>query len=404
MTFCCSLSLVHLDRLYGRDTRKDTKLIAKAHDNLSGSVVSGSISASSRAIATSVRAHNQLLVDSVASSGTDEDMATLVGSQDTDAKLTIASNTETAGNASGIDNYIEKIETQSGSFNQRTMSFDGSKDDFDFETDEFDTIGGLTDLMDRRKSSRNKASNKFIFADRTDRYSHAQAKLYIVIHDLGGTALSNLDSIYALSVLASCSSISIFASMDNINTPSLISSSNFNDSFNWFYEHTPTYYSHTMSDSFCFFTVSNKKKTSSSSDAIEYIFSSLTDRHKDILMLLCDEICADLSSKDVKQNPDHADSENDLKSTKSANNNQSKGILMEILLVFCKEKLLALTLKDLRQYLKELIDQKIVSIVSDNRKMEFVTVNLPLSICLQYTSAAVKKRMDEAFQQTQTVK
>lgn len=72
------------------------------------------------------------------------------------------------------------------------------------------------------------------------RFAHAQSRLYLIIHDICGTALSDPVTQHCLATLASCASVSIVATLGNLN--SMVHwDSRVLAQFAWSYHHIATF-------------------------------------------------------------------------------------------------------------------------------------------------------------------
>jgi hypothetical protein len=85
------------------------------------------------------------------------------------------------------------------------------------------------------------------------RYALAQSKLYVVIHDVCGQALSSLISQQCLSLLAACPSVALLACVENLNSLVLWDRSMLAN-FHWSFEHAPSYRSFRLPQDHPFFT------------------------------------------------------------------------------------------------------------------------------------------------------
>lgn len=164
----------------------------------------------------------------------------------------------------------------------------------------------------------------------TGRYAHAQTRLYLVINEIDGSCFHSSEAQSILSILASCPSISLLSSMENINYHYFLTTSNLLTGFDWYYSHLPTYSHHpipvelhhpllaieTLSKEHIDMTYTMSSSSSSSSrhhnnhntnnnnnnmnthdihtqsklKSLALILSSLSRRHKEFLVLFCQEI------------------------------------------------------------------------------------------------------------------
>ncbi|KAJ1426737.1 origin recognition complex subunit 2-domain-containing protein [Ochromonadaceae sp. CCMP2298] len=84
------------------------------------------------------------------------------------------------------------------------------------------------------------------------RYALAQSKLYVVIHDVCGHALSSEASQQCLSVLAACPSVSLLACVENLNSIA-VWDRRMLANYRWSFEHVPTYRSFRLPQNHPFF-------------------------------------------------------------------------------------------------------------------------------------------------------
>ena len=139
------------------------------------------------------------------------------------------------------------------------------------------------------------------------RYALSQSKLFIIIHDIGGELLNNSISQHCLSILASCSSVSIIATLDNINSTILWNKQDVAN-YNWIMDEISTYKHYSIPESSIL--VNNELfSTSSSSSSSSAIVDKLNGR-------------TDYENDD----DDDYDNNNNNGNENENNNNNSRGI------------------------------------------------------------------------------
>jgi Origin recognition complex subunit 2 len=177
------------------------------------------------------------------------------------------------------------------------------------------------------------------------RYRYAHPKLYILIDNIEGQALQNRFSQVCLSYLAACDAVSIIATCEHINTP-ILWSNEVLGRFNWVFEHVPTFEKHDLPRNFILFPSKATISECSNKSSLDSLLTSITVKHRELLELIAKETLAERSNQKIS-------------------NNNSEGVELSIILSGCKAKLILRTDKELKNMLKELIDQKTVKVSHD---------------------------------------
>jgi len=112
------------------------------------------------------------------------------------------------------------------------------------------------------------------------RYALSQSKLFIIIHDIGGELLNNSIAQHCLSILASCSSVSIIATLDNINSTILWNKQDVAH-YNWIMDEISTYKHYSIPESSILVNNELFSTSSSSSSAIVDKLNGRTDYEND---------------------------------------------------------------------------------------------------------------------------
>lgn len=223
----------------------------------------------------------------------------------------------------------------------------------------------------RKRESVRSAQSKFVDPNWGGRYAHAQGRLYIVIHDIGADSLSSPSCQECLSLLAACASVSIIATVEHLNTPSLWNPSQLSR-FNWMYEHIPTYVNFPLTKKSAFVSDRNKTIEQFDSSAVDHVLASVTHKHKEIFAVLCG-----IALQEVK-----SASEVPASKEKTARNKQpSFTVLIGDLLSKCKQKMLCRTMNDLVTILNEFVDHRLVVV---NSKDNNVTLNISIEQIERY--------------------
>lgn len=131
------------------------------------------------------------------------------------------------------------------------------------------------------------------------RYAHAQARLYLVVHELCGPCFDHPDAQKCLSILANCDSLTLFASVEILNI-GLHWDAQTLARFHWRYYHIPTYVHHRvpadhpllLSSAMELTSLSSKKVKgdSNTGQALIVLLDSLTHNHRDFLRRFCAEL------------------------------------------------------------------------------------------------------------------
>ena len=169
-------------------------------------------------------------------------------------------------------------------------------------------------------------------------------KLFLLLHDLSAPAWHSQEAQLVLSTLASGRSVAIVAAFENVNLPSQWTHRML-DQFRWVFQHVPTY-KHLRS---------SLRATSADitggmhQQGLEFVLRSLTRRHLEILNVLADhQLTADGSS----------------------------AMPYAALFEACKKQIITQTDAQLRHFLVELRDQKLI--VMSHGKDGKETVKIPL--------------------------
>lgn len=204
------------------------------------------------------------------------------------------------------------------------------------------------------------------------RYAIAQSKLYIIIHDILGNNLNNAISQQCLSILASCESVALFVTLENLN--SIV---HWNKvmlgKFRWIYEDVPTFQHHSIPDNFPLIydkttksdNLLNKEAYDHKIIGVKAVLSSLTKHHNEMFTVLWDEI-----SKYRVNNPNHE---------------KIYGIPFKHLSTVLGGKLIIKNDNDLNNLLKEFIDHKLLTI-STYQNTPYVCTLLPKNVMNYFKS------------------
>jgi len=192
------------------------------------------------------------------------------------------------------------------------------------------------------------------------RFTHAKAKLYIVVQNIDGESLQSSESQRVLAALAECPSVSLIATCDAVNTP-LLWSSEMLAQFRWSFQHVPTFESRPVPAGFAL--MAGRKGVASQDHALEYILGSLTGRHKELLMLLAQE-------KQKQKSSSNTEGEAGGKAAGGA----GKGTGMDELYDLAKKAGIVSMSNQFHSYLKELDDHRLVSVTANAAKKKFVHI------------------------------
>lgn len=202
------------------------------------------------------------------------------------------------------------------------------------------------------------------------RYSHAQAKLYIVVRSIDGESLQSEESQMCLSLLAACSSVSMIATAESLNTP-VMWSPQLLSKFRWANYHVPTYESYAFNPTEVNSLGGGSKEFPGGARALEYIFKSLTKRHEELVSMLAKDA--------IKQcETDKIASSSMINESESGSTASYRGMNIEELLVETSRSVVARSMPELNTLLQELIDHKIVNKAFDSQRKLFVWITLPL--------------------------
>lgn len=213
-------------------------------------------------------------------------------------------------------------------------------------------------------------------------YSHtdSKAKLVIIVRDIGGENLS-LESQFCLSLLSDCDCVSIVATMENLDTPTLWDSRML-ARFHWSYEHVPTYDNHKIGDSSIFLSKDdsitsfndsfhsyennkdrdlskvtnkdNKKTFEAENENLNLVFETIGTTSTKVFMIICEMI--------IKQNKDNN------------KNNNNRGVKLKDIFEFCKSKSLLEDDYQFKEIISELSDQQLIGKSKDNNDKSLVVV------------------------------
>lgn len=199
------------------------------------------------------------------------------------------------------------------------------------------------------------------------RYSHTQAKLYIIVNSIDGESIQSDESQTCLALLAACSSVSIIANAESLNAPVMWSPQTLS-MYRWANYHVPTYKSYAFDATEVNSLSGGSKEFPGGTKALEYIFKSLTKRHEELVSMLAKDAIKQYDAVKVGSSSSTADL-NTLSTY--------RGINIEDLLVETSRSVVARSMPELNTLLQELIDHKIVSKVYDSQRKLFVWITLP---------------------------
>lgn len=230
-------------------------------------------------------------------------------------------------------------------------------------------IGQNHDLIITEKRSRfvNRAVPKY-----GGRYAHVQSKLYLVIHELCGPMFDHAEAQHCLSVLVACESITLIASIELINVH-LRWDSQILHRFCWKYYHLPTYIHHRLPRDHPFMKsvkvgVSNVAASENSGNALFVVLDSLTFKHKEIIVQICRGILKKWNDRKEKAKSATSSSSAGAGGKAKANNSEEdlpKAIYLEHATAIVAQHNVVRTKSELRGWLKEFIDHRIVDISQD---------------------------------------
>ena len=190
------------------------------------------------------------------------------------------------------------------------------------------------------------------------RFTHAKAKLYVVVHSIDGDCLQQEMSQRILAALAECPSVSVIATCDKVNAP-LLWSNDLLAKFRWCFQHVPTFASYPIRANFALLS-GQKGGPVPHSQGLEYILGSLTTRHKELLEILAKEKLKGGTS-DSKGGGEEV---------------HSKSTTYEELLTLSIKAMIVQTSNQLATFLKELEDHRLVSVTTDSAKTKVVDIKL----------------------------
>jgi len=219
------------------------------------------------------------------------------------------------------------------------------------------------------------------------RFTHAKAKLYILVHAIDGEALQSKDTQSVLATLAECPSISLVATCDKVNAP-LLWSNDLLTQFRWSFQHTPTYESYPVPSRFAM--LKGQKGMVSHNQGLEYILGSLTNRHKELLTLLAKERLRSITAAQAQAQ----DEEQKTGGTgwtaaaagAGAGTAHTKGMGFDELLAATSKAMIVQQSNALNTYLKELEDHRLVSVSTDSHKKKYVLIMLQHETLLKLTT------------------
>eukprot|EP01038_Epipyxis_sp_PR26KG_P005098 gene5098-7107_t len=235
-------------------------------------------------------------------------------------------------------------------------------------------------IMYNDKKLRTNKSSSDILLEWGGRYAHAQTKLFIVINDISGSSLSSNESQLCLSILASCASVSIICTMEHLNMP-LLWTSSMVQSFNWSFQHVPTYSNDCLLPQNFSMVLTDKPnyEISEANRALDYVLRSLTPKHHEVLQILCDYHCKKLDEIENKKTANQ-----NSKQTKKTKSNKEAVIVddydgfisMVDLFQICLRRCVSINNSELYSLVREFIDHQIIIMKSDSNKVDFIRLNL----------------------------
>jgi hypothetical protein len=175
-----------------------------------------------------------------------------------------------------------------------------------------------------------------------------------------GACLQSAESQQVLAILADCSSISLISASDSVNAP-LLWSSEVLSKFRWAYCHSPTFEHHELQPEFVTF----KDSKGVTGQGLDFILKSFSVRHRDILQIIAKDAFERTRSLSSTSAP-----------SSSSSSSSSYGILFEDLLKLTKAALVVTSDPDLRPILLNLEEHRLISIVFDQDKDQYIHSNL----------------------------
>jgi len=203
------------------------------------------------------------------------------------------------------------------------------------------------------------------------RYVHAQAKLYVLVHSIDGECLQSPESQRVLARLAECSSVSLLATFDKVNTPLLWGNEELSR-FRWVFVHVPTYEDYEIQPDFALFA--GTKGTVGQGHALEYILSSLTNDHRQLVGILAADALQRVAARSAAAAAAAAGAGGGGQPREPARG--SNGIQFDELLQTTARKLIAPNKERLSVLLKELEDHRLLTVTGDGRRGQIVVMQL----------------------------
>jgi hypothetical protein len=193
------------------------------------------------------------------------------------------------------------------------------------------------------------------------RYAHAHARLFLVVHNLCGCCFEHPHAQQVLSILASCASISMLATIDDLNV-GLQWDTHTQRRFNWRLEHLATFSHHRAPIDHPLLITSEAElrkatKDPPSGDALLVVLRTFTRNHRDFLQTICRKLLADKDTvTEVKVD------------NKRRTFHMLKFILFSTAVLLAKDALVAKSEKELKKLLVEFVDHSILQIEEENNK------------------------------------
>lgn len=195
------------------------------------------------------------------------------------------------------------------------------------------------------------------------KYANIQARLYIVIHEICGNSFAHIEAQRCLSILARCESVSVLATLENLNFPLLWDGEILNR-FNWQYYHIPSYIDHPLPIDHPSLAETNdaeRRFPASTNDGctLDLILRAMTNNHINLIQIICEE------------------------SIRGSNSEMRYMIPIQEILTKAQKKLIVRSKNELKSILKEFIDHDILQLVQFEGK-EQIKLMLTKESILRY--------------------
>ena len=222
-----------------------------------------------------------------------------------------------------------------------------------------------SNVLERRSRNLNPSMPKW-----KGRYAHCQDRLYIVVHELCGPFFENYEVQKCFSILASCESVSIIASVEILNL-ALTWDADVLHHFDWKYFHLPTYMHHKLpldhsiigasANDILSRKGSNAPKGENGGQGLDAVLDSLTSNHRHFLQKICKEVVQRHITASAKPKGDPKKPSKSLSDTKLPNE-----ISFSDAFAIAGNALIVRSKPELKTLIAEYIDHKVLELDESN--------------------------------------